>query len=207
MARFLKQYDPNETYRRIGIEIREQHCPRLLEFMASLTVGVEGPAIRAVFYQWFLAHEQAGSLTEALESVVHGPGGLANSRPLPQKMNMPPVPAPRRVAPLAKSARRSVTNATTASPADIQKEADGSKDNTARSQPLVHVSPTPFPVPAAEPPRTPDLSAAPTPAQSLAPALPEAESAKDDNNPVDLSKLSKIEFDGLMNLETMFNLG
>jgi hypothetical protein len=54
MARYVKQYDPNETYRRLGVEIREAHCPGLLEYMSSLPVGVEGPAMRAVFYQWFL---------------------------------------------------------------------------------------------------------------------------------------------------------
>jgi hypothetical protein len=99
MARYVKQYDPSETYRRLGVEIREAHCPGLLEFMSSLPVGVEGPAMRAVFYQWFLENEQNGTLVEALEIVVNGPGGLANSRTLEQKNNTPRVPAARRVSP------------------------------------------------------------------------------------------------------------
>jgi hypothetical protein len=238
MARYVKQYDPSETYRRLGVEIREAHCPGLLEYMSSLPVGVEGPAMRAVFYQWFLENEQKGTLVEALEGGVNGPGGLANSRTLEQKNNTPRVPAAKRVSPPVKSTRRSMASVPTASPLETPNQAIVPRGDALPPQPVVAglnasetsevpttpaigvarenaeglsatlpTEPGPLPLLATEPTIIPAPSAVPGQVKSLANAPPDTGSATGDYEPVDVSKLSKIEFDALMNLETMFNAG
>jgi hypothetical protein len=80
MARYIKQFDPEETHRRIAVDIQEAHCPGLLEFLSTLPFGHEGPGLRAIVYQWFLAREADGTLHDAFEAVVGGPGGLSGTR-------------------------------------------------------------------------------------------------------------------------------
>jgi hypothetical protein len=80
MARYIKQFDPEETHRRIAVDIQEAHCPGLLEFLSTLPFGHEGPGLRAIVYQWFLAREADGTLHDAFDAVVAGPGGLSGTR-------------------------------------------------------------------------------------------------------------------------------
>jgi hypothetical protein len=76
MAKLVRVYDPDETERRINLIIREAVCPGLLEFLSELPFGNETPLIRGVFYQWFMQHSEAGTLDDALNHVLSGPGGL-----------------------------------------------------------------------------------------------------------------------------------
>lgn len=76
MAKLIRVYDPNETERKINLNIPEDVCPGLLEFMSELPYGKDTPLIRGVFYQWFLSHSEAGTLDEALNDALAGPGGM-----------------------------------------------------------------------------------------------------------------------------------
>ncbi|WP_104962964.1 hypothetical protein [Pseudomonas sp. XWY-1] len=76
MAKLIRVYDPNETERKINLNIPEDVCPGLLEFMSELPYGKDTPLIRGVFYQWFLSHSAAGTLDTALNHALAGPGGM-----------------------------------------------------------------------------------------------------------------------------------
>ncbi|SDJ20804.1 hypothetical protein [Pseudomonas abietaniphila] len=76
MAKLIRVYDPNEKERKINLNIPEDACPGLLEFMSELPYGNDTPLIRGVFYQWYLRNLEAGTLDEALNEVLAGPGGL-----------------------------------------------------------------------------------------------------------------------------------
>lgn len=80
MARFLKMVDPDETYRRIGLEIRENNCPGLIEFLAMLPYGFESSVLRGVFYQWYLEHKEKGDLEQAVRTALTGLGGSYHVR-------------------------------------------------------------------------------------------------------------------------------
>jgi hypothetical protein len=106
MARYVKQHDPDEERRRFGIEIQASQCPGLLEFLAQLPYRAETPTIRAVFYQWFLKHEQEGTLEEALESALNGPGGALDGRRVVIKLDASHAPSRQRAGHSAKPAQR-----------------------------------------------------------------------------------------------------
>lgn len=239
MARYIKQYDPKETYRRIGIEIQEDRCPGLLEFLASLPMGVETPAIRAVFYQWYLEHVQNGTLDEALEKATSGPGGVAQSRRPAEMASTVRVPARKRVTSPPKSNRRSAVPVATADenqnptatpqnlpqatspqsesnnevpselatrlPAAVEQDKQQAPPVVPPLEPARALSTSPVPQQVHEP--SPSHMQMPAQAGNMAAAVSEASQTEDDNAPVDISKLSTIEFDGLMNLDTMFNIG
>ncbi|RJT88181.1 hypothetical protein D6T65_19355, partial [Arthrobacter frigidicola] len=76
MAKLIRVYDPNETERKINLNIPEDVCPGLLEFMSELPYGKDTPLIRGVFYQWFLSNNAAGTLDQALNAALAGPGGM-----------------------------------------------------------------------------------------------------------------------------------
>lgn len=76
MAKLVRVYDPDETERRINLILPDAVCPGLLEFMSELPYGNDTPLIRGVFYQWFIQHSEAGTLDDALNEVLSGPGGL-----------------------------------------------------------------------------------------------------------------------------------
>ena len=76
MAKLVRVYDPDETERRFNLILKDAVCPGLLEFMSELPYGNDTPLIRGVFYQWFIQHSEAGTLDEALNAVLSGPGGL-----------------------------------------------------------------------------------------------------------------------------------
>lgn len=76
MAKLVRVYDPDETERRINLILKDAVCPGLLEFMSELPYGNETPLIRGIFYQWFIQHSEAGTLDDALNNVLSGPGGL-----------------------------------------------------------------------------------------------------------------------------------
>lgn len=239
MARYIKQYDPNETHRRIGIEIQEDRCPGLLEFLASLPIGVETPAIRAVFYQWYMEHVQNGTLDDALEKAISGPGGVVQSRRPAEMASSVRGPARKRVTSSPKSSRRSAIPIATAvdNQNTVSTPQSTPRPSFPRSEPNIEVpseldtnlppvveqdrqeaAPTASLI---EPPRAVLTSPAPkqvhetshshiqlpAQAENVGATVSEAGQAEDDDAPVDISKLSTIEFDGLMNLDTMFNIG
>jgi hypothetical protein len=80
MAKFLKIFDPNETYRRIGLEIREDNCPGLIEFLALLPYGFESSVLRSGFYQWYLENKAKGDLEQAVRTALTGLGGSYHIR-------------------------------------------------------------------------------------------------------------------------------
>ncbi|RFQ05745.1 hypothetical protein [Pseudomonas putida] len=91
MAKLIRVYDPNETERKINLNIPEDVCPGLLEFMSELPYGKDTPLIRGVFYQWFLSHSEAGTLDEALNIALAGPGGMiATGRQSKRESAAPP---------------------------------------------------------------------------------------------------------------------
>ncbi|MBV0882159.1 hypothetical protein KTQ42_23055 [Noviherbaspirillum sp. L7-7A] len=239
MARYIKQYDPNETHRRIGIEVQEERCPGLLEFLASLPMGVETPAIRAVFYQWYLEHVQNDTLGEALEKAISGPGGVAQSRRRTEMARTGRVPARKRVTSPPKSTRRSAIPVATvddnenptATPKNPPQAASprSESNNEVPSEVAINLpavveqdkqeappvastlkpawAPFTSTVPEQVHESSPSHMQMPAQAGNMVAAVSNARQAENDNAPVDISKLSTIEFDGLMNLDTMFNIG
>lgn len=92
MAKLIRVYDPSETERKINLNIPEDICPGLLEFMSELPYGKDTPLIRGVFYQWYLQHNEAGTLDEALNEALSGPGGMiATGRQSRREIPAPPV--------------------------------------------------------------------------------------------------------------------
>lgn len=203
MARYIKQFDPEETHRRIAVDIQEGHCPGLLEFLSTLPFGHEGPGLRAIVYQWFLAREAEGTLSDAFEAVVSGPGGLSGTRLPKTKVQGTKRASSRPVAQVirAKRATRSAPEAATpdisspihvagvqellppvSAPANVQ--AQTASDQIVRLQEPKEIATAP-PVPARS-----DISL--------------AESTGEDGQ-IDLSKITSTELEALMGLETMFD--
>ena len=196
MAKFLRQYDPSETKRRVTIEISEEVCPGMLEALSVLPYGHETPLIRAVMYQWILDRQAEGDLDEAMLAALAGPGGRPDGR-RPNKMAMGSAqPVRRPAAKVAKPARppvQSVQPPTRASdmpsqaPTQMPPTADQGLQLTSASPPLaapVEVTTQPAPAPATPSPPVP------TP---------------DYFTPVDVSTLSEGQLEGIMDLDTMFN--
>ncbi|HJV84548.1 MAG TPA: hypothetical protein VJ698_03665 [Noviherbaspirillum sp.] len=93
MAKILRVYDPSVTIRRVPLVIQDASCPGLVEFLSKLAYGTETPLIRGVLYQWFLAHQAAGTLDQAAAEVLDGPGGRTSSRPGGKTRSTRPVEA------------------------------------------------------------------------------------------------------------------
>ena len=198
MARYIKQFDPEEKHRRIAVDIQEAHCPGLLEFLSTLPFGHEGPGLRAIVYQWFLAREADGTLHGAFGAVVCGPGGLSGPR-LPKTKSQAKTRASTRPAVQAVRSKR----APQAAP-EVAEQAP--RTSVQELPPPIHAprivhtqstSDTPVQLPQ---PREPAgaSSALTVPAPTLAPSL-------EDDSKVDLDKATPAQLEALMGLETMFN--
>lgn len=106
MPKLIRVFDPDETERRITMEVSEANCPDLLSFLSEMPYRTETPLIRGVFYQWFLQHKEAGTLDAAVDVALHGLGGLIeDARPAepvkrgrPSKARRPRTVTPRVVA-------------------------------------------------------------------------------------------------------------
>lgn len=81
MPKLIRVFDPDEPERRINLVIAEATCPGALEFLAEMPYRTETPLIRGVLYQWFIKHRDAGTLDDAIEEALAGPGGLIESAP------------------------------------------------------------------------------------------------------------------------------
>ncbi|MBV0881609.1 hypothetical protein KTQ42_20215 [Noviherbaspirillum sp. L7-7A] len=204
MAKFLRQYDPSETKRRVTIEISEENCPGMLEALSVLPYGHETPLIRAVFYQWLLDRQAEGLQDEAMLAALAGPGGRPDGR-RPNKMAMGSnLPTRRPVNKATKPTRSLVHLAQEPSrndPAHMQNTVlVSSISSPAASSLSTHpVAPGPIPAPA------PTLVSV-EPAQTSGPsgsALPTPNS--DQTAPVDVNTLTAGQLEGLFELETMFD--
>lgn len=78
--KIVRIYDPSVTQRRIPLELHESACPGLIEFLTTIPYGTETPLVRGVLYQWFIAHKEAGTLDEAVNQVLSGPGAKVPGR-------------------------------------------------------------------------------------------------------------------------------
>jgi hypothetical protein len=202
MAKFLRQYDPAETKRRVTIEISEENCPGMLEALSVLPYGHETPLIRAVFYQWLLDRQAEGLQDEAMLAALAGPGGRPDGR-RPNKMAMGSnLPTRRPVNKVTKPARPLVHPAQEPSrndPVHMQNTVLVSSISSpaASSLSALPVAPTPVPAPAL---------VSVEPAQASGPSgsvLPTTNS--DQTAPVDVSTLTAGQLEGLFELETMFD--
>lgn len=206
MAKFLRQYDPAETKRRVTIEISEENCPGMLEALSVLPYGHETPLIRAVFYQWLLDRQAEGLQDEAMLAALAGPGGRPDGR-RPNKMAMGSnLPTRRPVNKVTKPTRALVHPAQEPSrndPAHMQNTVLVSliSSPAESSLPIHPVAPAPAPAPA---PASALVSV--EPAQASGPsgsALPTSD--PDQTAPVDVSTLTAGQLEGLFELETMFD--
>lgn len=199
MARYIKQFDPEETQRRIAVEIQEAHCPGLLEFLSTLPYGYEGPGLRAIVYQWFLDREADGTLHTAFEAVVNGPGGLAaarlpktKERPIRRTSSKPAVQANRSKR-TPRAAEEVVTHLVSLPVTVVGVQEPAQTPSTAT---IVQPLPVPETTLLVQPQATdvaPFLVAEPP---LTAPTL--------EDGPVDFEKVSPVVIEALMNLETMF---
>lgn len=78
MPKLIRVFDPDEPERRINLVIAEATCPGALEFLAEMPYRTETPLIRGVLYQWFIKHRDAGTLDDAIEEALAGPGVSSN---------------------------------------------------------------------------------------------------------------------------------
>lgn len=171
MAKLVRVYDPDETERRINLILPDAVCPGLLEFMSELPYGNDTPLIRGVFYQWFIQHSEAGTLDDALNEVLSGPGGLIsvggkgardpiNSRPrkrIPKQRSVTAKPGGRQTAAvhteepgpsdstLAQDAQPAIQPA--AQPQPIEPQVHAKADLPAPVQPAGQASADPAPSP------------------------------------------------------------
>ncbi|AET95230.1 hypothetical protein BSFA1_79620 (plasmid) [Burkholderia sp. SFA1] len=76
MSKLIRVFDALEAERRFNLVIREDGCPGLLEFLAEMPFRTETPLMRGIVYQWFIKHREAGTLDEAINEALEGPGGL-----------------------------------------------------------------------------------------------------------------------------------
>lgn len=198
MARYIKQFDPEEMHRRIAVDIQEAHCPGLLEFLSTLPFGHEGPGLRAIVYQWFLAREADGTLHDAFEAVVCGPGGLSGSR-LPKTKSQAKTRASTRPAVQVVRSKRA--------PQAAPRVAEQVPRTSVQELPppiyvprIVHTQSTSdTPVQLPQPRETADVSSTPTiPAPAMAPSL-------ENDSKVDLDKATPAQIEALMGLDTMFD--
>lgn len=204
MARFIKQFDPEETQRRIAVEIQESHCPGLLEFLSTLQYGQEGPGLRAIVYQWFLDREADGTLHSAFETVVNGPGGLSGTRlqkavdrPKRRTSSKPAVQANRpKRAPRATEEMVTpfITPAVPVTNVEMQ-EAAHARFPSGIVPPLPVAEMTPH----AQQPQ------AITVVPSIIADPPMTTASSEDGGTVDLEKISPVIYEALMNLDTMFD--
>lgn len=202
MARYTKNFDPEETYRRIAVDIQEEHCPGLLEFLSTLPFGQEGPGFRAIVYQWFLARAADGTLNDAFDNVISGPGGLSSNRKGKVKAQATRRAPNRPVTPTIKPKRaaRSLGEVATldiSSPVQVMAAQEPSHS---REAPNVVQTET-----AVTQPDTlqPSQAIAVTPPLSAHLAAPLA-ATRLEGVPVDLEKISATQFEALMGLDTMF---
>lgn len=143
MAKLVRVYDPDETERRINLILKDAVCPGLLEFMSELPYGNETPLIRGIFYQWFLEHCEAGTLDDALNDALSGPGGLISigsqgTREPPSARHRKRVPKQRSVT--AKPGGRQP--ATVHSDEPVLSHSTVVQDSKPGSQPPAHLSRT-----------------------------------------------------------------
>lgn len=202
MARYIKQFDPEETHRRIAVDIQEAHCPGLLEFLSTLPFGYEGPGLRAIVYQWFLAREADGTLHDAFESVVSGPGGLSGTRQLKKKAQTTRRPSTRPLAQPAKPKRalRATQEETTPAVSPTRDAAGGPEPSQSVDVPSVGQS--------LPPSREPAVLQQPTDIAISPPSSVHAESPSvtpiGEEGPVDPDKITPLQYQMLMGLDTMF---
>jgi hypothetical protein len=198
MAKFLRQYDPSETKRRVTIEISEDVCPGMLEALSVLPYGHETPLIRAVMYQWILDRQAEGALDEAMLAALAGPGGRPDGR-RPNKMAMGSAqPARRPVAKVAKPTRV---------PVQTVQSVRRSEDVQVQEPVLVSSSPQPvLSTTSAQPVLAGNLDVTPQSAPAMAPSASGPPVATPDHTtPVDVSALTAGELEGISELDTMFN--
>ena len=203
MVRYIKQFDPEETHRRIVMDIHESHCPGLLEFLSRLPFGYEGPGFRAIVYQWFLARQADGTLHDAFETVVGGPGGLSGTRAPKAKVQAAKRPSTK----AAVSANRPKRAAQTA-PAEAVRDLSPPVQMTS-AQEVSPVFKTPVTFPAQINSEQPVHLTQQKQPQSATPAavisVPALEVAAPENGEIDPEKITPIQFEALKNLDTMFN--
>jgi len=194
MAKLVRVYDPDETERRINLILPDAVCPGLLEFMSELPYGNDTPLIRGVFYQWFLQHSEAGTLDDALNNVLSGPGGLISvgskgTRESPSARHHKRVPKQRSVT--AKASGRQQATGHSVEPALPYSTA--AQDSQPASQPPAQPQPpephryteTDLPVPG--------ISAAQTTAVP-APSTPSLEPA--DQHPLPVAQMDVVDDGG-----------
>lgn len=197
MAKFLRQYDPSETKRRVTIELSEEVCPGMLEALSILPYGHETPLIRAVMYQWILDRQAEGDLDGAMLAALAGPGGRPDGR-RPNKMAMGTAqPSRRPVTKVPKVARTSVQTAQpTTCTSDLPLQASARVPLTA-AQGLQIISAQPQLASHVEVTTQPDPATAPA---TTTPRVP----TPDYSPPVDVKALSDGELEGILDLDTMF---
>ena len=196
MAKFLRQYDPSETKRRVTIEISEEVCPGMLEALSVLPYGHETPLIRAVIYQWILDRQAEGELDEAMLAALAGPGGRPDGR-RPNKMAMGSAqPVRRPAAKVMKPARP-----------QVQKVQTAPRTSNVPSQAAAQLPPTAdqgLQLISAPPPLAAHVEVTTQPAHAPATLSPPV-STSDYSTPVDVSTLSEGQLEGILDLDTMFN--
>jgi len=203
MARYIKQFDPEETHRRIAVDIQEAHCPGLLEFLSTLPFGYEGPGLRAIVYQWFLAREADGTLHDAFEAVVGGPGGLSGTR-VPKKKVQTTKRASTRPAVQAVRPKRATQTAPAEEVLDISPPVQTTV--VQKLSPPTNASLTVQPQAESQQPdplhQPKEIASAPSLLAVPVPSEPET-AAKDGK--VELEEMTQPVYEALMNLDTMFN--
>lgn len=198
MARYIKQFDPEETHRRIAVDIQEAHCPGLLEFLSTLPFGYEGPGLRSIVYQWFLAREADGTLHDAFEAVVSGPGGLSGTR-ISKKKVQTTKRASTRPAVQAVRPKRAAQTAPDISPpvqSTVVQELPPPTSAALTVQPQAE-SQQPSPLHQSK-----GIASAPS---LLAVPVPSEKEGAAKNGEVELEEMTQPVYEALMNLDTMFN--
>lgn len=203
MARYIKQFDPEETHRRIAVDIQEAHCPGLLEFLSTLPFGYEGPGLRAIAYQWFLAREADGTLHDAFEAVVSGPGGLSGTR-ISKKKVQTTKRASTRPAVQAVRPKRAAQTAPAEEAPDVSPQVQSTVVQKL-SLPTIAALTVQSQAESQQPgllhePK--EIAGAPSLLAVPVPSEPEA-AAKDGE--VELEEITQPVYEALMNLDTMFN--
>jgi hypothetical protein len=76
MSKLVKVFDPDETYRQIHFNLREEQAPGVLRFLASLPYGIEGAFWRGAAAQWIAQHQGASDIDAHLQDVISAGGGM-----------------------------------------------------------------------------------------------------------------------------------
>jgi hypothetical protein len=58
----------------LNLRYTETQCPGLHQALESAPNDAKRPLARGIIYQWFLHHQQAGTLTKAVVATLAGPG-------------------------------------------------------------------------------------------------------------------------------------